>query len=214
MLQRAMAWSVLGLLLVASALPAADKSKSDGFVSLFDGKSFAGWTANENKDTWKIEDGALVCEGPRSHLFYTGKGGPWKNFHFKADVMTTPGSNAGIYFHTKYQDAGWPKFGYEAQVNNTHGDPKKTGSLYAVENVLEAPAKDNVWFTEEVIVEGRRIVIKVDGKTLVDYTEPAGKKPESEAFTRVLDEGTFALQGHDPKSKVYFKNIQVKSLDK
>lgn len=213
MWRSAVIWSLAVVLLSSSALLAADKETEEGFTSLFDGKSFAGWKANEAKDTWKIEDGTLVCHGPRSHLFYTGKGGPWKNFHLKVDVMTTPGSNAGIYFHTKYQDSGWPKYGYEAQVNNTHRDPKKTGSLYAVENVLEAPAKDNEWFTEEIIVKGKHIVIKVNGKTLVDYTEPDGKKPESDAFTRVLDEGTFALQGHDPDSKVFFKNIRVKSLD-
>ncbi len=43
----------------------------------------------------------LVCVGERSHLFYEGDGKPFKNFEFECDVMTTPGSNAGIFFHTK-----------------------------------------------------------------------------------------------------------------
>lgn len=181
----------------------------DGFVCLFDGKTLAGWKASENPDSCKVEDGNIVVHGPRAHLFYVGdvEDHDFKNFHFKADVMTTPGSNSGLYFHTKYQETGWPSIGYESQVNNTHKDPKKTGGLYGVRDVFEAPAKDNEWFTQEIIVDGKQIVIKVDGKTLVDYTEPDGVEGG-----RKLSSGTFAIQAHDPKSKVLFKNIQVKPL--
>ncbi|MCH7726902.1 MAG: DUF1080 domain-containing protein [Planctomycetes bacterium] len=158
-----------------------------------------------------IENGALVACGQRSHLFYVGDDKPFVNFEFRAEVMTKPGSNAGIYFHTKYQETGWPKFGYEAQVNNSHRDPKRTGSLYAVVNVLEAPAKDDEWFRFCIRVEGKRITIKVNGKELVNYTEPADKVAGKD-FTRVLDKGTFALQAHDPKSTVLFRKLQVRRL--
>ncbi|MCP4814203.1 MAG: DUF1080 domain-containing protein [Planctomycetaceae bacterium] len=209
MLRAAMTCLVTCVLSLAS-LQAAEKE--DGWVSLFDGKSMKGWKANENKETWKFEKGNLVCEGPRSHLFYVGSDKPFVNFEFKAEVMTTPGSNAGIYFHTRYQKDGWPKYGYEAQVNITHGDPKKTGSLYGVVNVSNPPAKDNEWWTQHIIVKGKHIQIKINDKTVVDYTEPENKKATSNQFERRLASGTFALQGHDPKSKVYFRNIQVKRL--
>ncbi|ODA31949.1 3-keto-disaccharide hydrolase [Planctopirus hydrillae] len=185
----------------------------EGFKQLFDGKSFEGWKINENPDSWKIEDGAFVCKGNRSHLFYVGDDKPFKNFELKVDVWTEPNSNGGIYFHTKYQDTGWPKHGFECQVNNSYkSDPRKTGSLYAVKDVLEAPAKDGEWFTEHVTVKDKHVVIKVNDKVVVDYTEPADAKPGKD-FTRVVDEGTFALQAHDPGSVVRFKNIRVKRLD-
>lgn len=185
----------------------------DEFITLFNGKDLAGWkAAEENPESWKVVEGMLVCDGPRCHLFYDGDAAPFKNFHFIAEVKTTPGSNAGIYFHTKYQATGWPKFGYECQVNVTHTDPKKTSSLYAVDNVADPGVKDNEWYTQEIIVRGRRIELKVNGKTLVDYTEPENKKPESEQFERRLDVGTFALQAHDPESKVYFRNLRVRKL--
>ncbi|MEQ8790414.1 MAG: DUF1080 domain-containing protein [Pirellulaceae bacterium] len=209
---------VISLSLLQSATTeAAEKDKAaetsnDGWVQMFDGKSLDGWKASENQETWKIEDGVLVCHGPRSHLFYVGDDKPFVNFEFEADVMTTPGSNAGIYFHTRYQEEGWPRYGFEAQVNNTHKDPKKTGSLYAVKNVDEAPAKDGEWFTEQITVRGNRIVIKVNDKTLVDYTQPEGQEAFSEQFERRLGKGAFALQGHDPDSKVYFKNLRVRRL--
>lgn len=195
--------------LLVSSVQAADE---DGWVAVFDGKSFDGWKkAEENVDAWKIEEGALVCQGSRCHLFYVGSEAPLKDFEFKAEVMTTPGSNSGIYIHTRYQAEGWPIQGYEVQVNNTHQDPVKTGSLYGTVKVLEAPAKDNQWFEQHVIVKGKRVIVKVDGKQLVDYTEPPNKQPE-DGFNRVLGEGTVALQAHDPQSKVYFRNLKVKKL--
>lgn len=206
--------ALMSAALIAVAVGFAPRAiaEEDGFVSLFDGKSMEGWKASENKESWKIEDGKLVCDGPRSHLFYVGELAPFKNFHFKADVMTMPGSNAGIYFHTKYQETGWPKYGYECQVNISHGDPKKTSSLYGVENVSNPPAKDKEWYTQEIIVEGRTVTLKVNGETLVEYTEPENKEAFSADFERRLGSGTFALQAHDPDSKVYFKNLRVKKL--
>ncbi|MEC8474669.1 MAG: DUF1080 domain-containing protein [Planctomycetota bacterium] len=186
---------------------------AEGFTSLFDGKSLSGWrTAEENPNSWKVLDGMLVCDGPRCHLFYEGEAAPFRDFHFIADVKTTPGSNAGIYFHTRFQPTGWPKYGYECQVNVTHKDPKKTSSLYAVENIADPGVKDNEWYTQEIIVRGSRIQLKVNGKTLVDYTEPKNKQAESKQFERRLDSGTFALQAHDPDSKVYFRNLRVKKI--
>jgi hypothetical protein len=209
----------IALLACCSIDPLAHWTRADepdlttGFVPLFDGESLDGWrVAEENPESWKVVDGDLVCDGPRCHLFYEGEEAPFKNFHFVAEVMTTPGSNAGIYFHTKYQPTGWPKYGYECQVNVSHTDPKKTSSLYGVENVADPGLKDNEWYTQEIIVEGRRIQLKVNGKTLVDYTEPEAKQADSEQFERRLGEGTFALQAHDPKSKVYFRNLRVKKL--
>jgi hypothetical protein len=187
-------------------------SAEKGWVRIFDGKTMKGWKASENKDSWTIKDGAFVCHGPRSHLFYEGDGKPFVNFEFKCEVMTTPGSNGGIYFHTKYQETGWPKQGYEVQVNVSHKDAKKTGSLYGVVDVANPPCRDNEYWTQHIIVKGRRIVVKINGKTVVDYTEPEGKTAHSDKFERRVGSGTFALQAHDPKSKVFFKNIVVKRL--
>lgn len=186
-------------------------AQEDGWVSLFDGKSMDNWKASENKASWKFEDGKLVCFGPRSHLFYAGdvNGGTFKDFELKLDVYIHPGSNSGVYFHTQYQEKGWPGKGYECQVNNTHKDRKKTGGLYGVKDVMDnAPVRDNEWFTYHIIVKGKHIVLKVNGETTADYTEPA----DLDSPGRRLSSGTFALQSHDPKSKVEYKNIKVKVL--
>jgi hypothetical protein len=187
---------------------------SDEWISLFDGKSLSNWKVGENAGTFTIEDGMIVAHGPTAHLFYMGDVHQhnFKNFEFKADVMTTPGSNSGIYFHTEYQESSWPKKGYEVQVNNSHTDWRRTGSLYGIQDVKEVFVKDNEWFTEYFKVEGKHVIVKLNDKTVVDYTEPADVKRDAGSEGRVLSSGTFALQGHDPNSKVYFKNIMVKPL--
>jgi hypothetical protein len=207
-------------LLCLTSLPAIGEEAAtkpatteEGFVKLFDGKTLEGWKkSEENPDSFHVEDGMIVVDGERAHLFYDGELAPLKNFHFKAEVMTTPGSNSGLYFHTKYQPSGWPKYGYECQVNVTHGDPKKTSGLYGVRDVAKPPVKDNAWYTQEIIVNGRNIKLILNGETMVDYTEPENKAAESNDFERRLGEGTFAIQAHDPKSVCYFRNIRVKPL--
>jgi hypothetical protein len=176
-----------------------------GWVSIFDGKSFNNWKVSEHPETFTIKDGSIVVNGERAHLFYEGPVGDhnFKNFEFKAQVMTTPGSNSGIFVHTEYQADGWPSKGYEIQVNNTHTDWRKTGSVYALQDVKVAPANDNEWFTQHIIVIGDKVTVKVNDKIINEYTE---KDPAR------IRTGTVALQGHDPKSKVFYKDVMVKIL--
>lgn len=198
----------------AAALAARTSAQgAGGWVSLFDGKSLDGWKVGENAATFSVADGAIVVAGPRAHLFYVGPVGnhTFTNFEFKAEVKTTSGSNSGIYFHTEFQEGGWPAKGYEVQVNNSHTDWRRTGSLYAVQDVKEG-VKDDEWFTEHITVTGKRVVIRVNDKVVVDYTEPANAERSPDMAKRLLSSGTFALQGHDPKSKVFYRNIQVKPL--
>jgi hypothetical protein len=206
------ALAAVALVTIAGAsLPA---QQGGGWVSLFDGKTLDGWKVGANAASFTVADGAIVINGPRAHLYYAGPVGnhDFRNFEFKADVMTTPGSNSGIYFHTAYQEDGWPSKGYEVQVNNSHTDPKRTAGLYAIQDVFDAPAQDGEWFTMQIVVQGKRVTTLVNGKTLVDYTEPEGVQRPTDMAARVLSSGTFALQGHDPKSKVFMKNIMVKIL--
>ncbi len=204
---------LLATLISLTSIVTGQSKTEPGFKKLFDGQTFNGWKmANENQKSWLLQDGAIVARGERSHLYYVGDNKPYVNFELKVDVMTEPGSNGGIYFHTQYQETDWPKAGYEVQVNNTYNkDPRKTGSLYAVQDVKEQLVKDNEWYTYHIIVKGKHITIKVNDKVTVDWDEPADLKPGSTP-ARVLDKGTFALQAHDPNSTVRYKNIRVKRL--
>lgn len=235
---------ILGLALaLATTLSAAETQvPEEGFVSLFDGKTLNGWKVGENASVFQVRDGMIVMECPATihgpaHLFYMGEvnGHNFKNFDLRIEVMTFPKANSGIYFHTEYQAASWPKRGLECQVNNSHVDWRRTGSLYAIRNVSwgpetppadnkeqvkmfpKAPVQDNVWYTQEIIYQNGAVTVKLDGEPVVEYTIPdAGVEHKLSTGMLWLPSGTFALQGHPPMrgyaSKACFRNIRVKVL--
>ena len=194
----------LGILACSRATSAA--KADDGWIPLFDGQTLSGWRVNENPATFSVANGEIVVHGPTAHMFYDGPvlNHDFKDFELKVDVLTKPGANSGVYVRTAYQPTGWPSNGYEVQVNNSHTDWRRTGSLYAVRDIRES-MKDNEWFTLHTIVRGRRVQIMINERQVVDYTEPDTSK------TR-LTGGTIALQGHDPGSEVHFRNILIRPL--
>jgi len=191
------------------------QKEQNDWISLFNGKNLDGWQVGENADSFSVENGALKVAGLKAHLFYMGdvENHEFKNFEFKAMVMTKPNANSGIYFHTRYQETGWPSIGYEVQVNNSQGDWKRTGSLYNIVNVKETYVEDNEWYTEYIKVEGKRVIIKINDIVVVDYTEPENPKREGGEVNRVLSKGTFAIQAHDPGSIVFYKDIMFRPLN-
>jgi hypothetical protein len=192
------------------------KPDKEGFFRLFNGKDLEGWKASENPATFKVEEGSLIVHGPRAHLFYVGpvKNHDFKNFHLKVEAQTFPKANSGIYFHTEYQETDWPRKGFECQVNQTHGDVKKTGGLYAVKDVLNlSPVKDNEWYVYDIVVKDKTVTIKVNGKTTAEWTQPDDWQPPAGMPGRKLSSGTIAIQGHDPESKVLYRSIKIKPLD-
>jgi hypothetical protein len=205
-------FKALTLVLLLSCSGSSGISQQKGWISLFDGKTFDGWQINESPETFKIEDGAIVVNGNRAHVFYNGPvmNHDFKNFELKLKVMTTPGSNSGIFIHTRFQESGWPSKGYEIQVNNSQSDWRRTGSVYGVQDVKEVFVKDNEWYDMSISVQGKKITIKLNDRVINEYTEPENvERPKGNA-DKVLSSGTFALQGHDPKSKVLYKDIMVK----
>jgi Domain of Unknown Function (DUF1080) len=194
--------------------PVAKGQSAQGWISLFDGKSLKGWKVGQHSETFTVDSGMIIVHGERAHLFYDGpvSNHDFKNFEFKADVMTHKGTNSGIYIHTGYQRSGWPAKGYEVQVNNSHTDWIRTGSLYGIVNIKEVYVPDNEWFSMDITVQGKHIVVKLNDKVVMDYIEPDNVQRDKGSEQRVLSSGTFALQGHDPNSLTYFKNIMVMPL--
>jgi hypothetical protein len=203
------------LCLLVTGLALRSSHYKGGWVKIFDGKTFDGWKVGENAETFTIEDGAIMVAGPRAHLFYEGPVGnhDFKNFEWKAKVKTMPGANSGMFIHTAYQEKGWPSKGYEIQVNQTHTDWRKTGSVYSFQDVKDTFVKDGEWYTQHIIVKDNKVTIKVNDKTINEYTEADSLGAPGRKDMRHLSSGTIALQGHDPKSKIYFKDIMLKVED-
>lgn len=215
----------------AAPTPGAAKqaaAKEAGWTSLFNGKDFTGWKISDPA-SFKIESGVIVASGPSSHAYYDGtfRNHTFKDFELKVDVMAGPNSNGGVYILTLFEEKGanvrssgnFPSKGFEIQVNNSYvRDEVKTGSLYHVQDVTESPVKNDEWFTIHAIVKGSTITVQVNDKPIVSWTQPAdwngGREGPGRAIgARGANGGTIALQAHDAKSAVRYRNIRVKPLD-
>ena len=230
------------LVLTTAAFAADAPATEDGFVSLFDGKSLDGWKIGQNAEVFSVRDGMIVMECPTTthspaHLFYVGdvNGHAFKNFDLKVDVQTFPKANSGIYFHTQMQESGWPNHGLECQIDNSHSDWRRTGSIWGIDNISwgpEAPGADNQepvkifpkpvvvdneFYTQEIIYVNGKVTVKLNSETVLEYQIPdADTEHKVRTGNTWMPQGTFALQGHPPMpgqiSKAYFKNIRVKVL--
>lgn len=187
------------LLMLALFAGVNSSAQESGWISMFDGKTLEGWKANGHPESWSVKDGAIVGDGEASHLFWMVR--ECGDCEFKAEAKISDGGNSGMYFRTAF-GPGFPK-GYEAQVNSTHKDPVRTGSLYNFVKVFDELVPPDTWFTQHIIARGNHIIIEVNGKKTVDFVD------EKKTFTK----GYLALQQHNKGSIVMFRNLMMKPLD-
>lgn len=185
------------------------------WVELFNGKDLEGWKVSENSSSFSVVDKTIKVDGPRAHAFYNGPVGnhEFKNFELKVEVKTMPKANSGIFIHTAYQETGWPNKGYEVQVNQTHGDWRKSGSLYSFDDVRDVYVNDGEWYTYHIIVNGDQATVKINDKVVMEYDESEDPKRPANAGEKKFDKGTIALQAHDPESVIFYRSVKIKILD-
>jgi len=199
----------------AVAMPAPPtRTVESGYVSLFNGKDLTGWKASANPDSFKVENGAIVANaiGQPSHLFYDGSVGnhSFKDFDLRLDVLARYRSNGGVYVMTEFQPQGFPGKGFEIQVNNSHSDRIRTGSLYHVVDLSNIPGKDDEWIPMEIKAQGDTITIALKGQEVVHWTQPADWQSNYDTASRKIAPGTIAFQSHDLYSVTAYSNIRIK----
>jgi hypothetical protein len=197
---------------------------ADGWLQLFNGKDLTGWRANNDPESFTVQDGLLRVQASgrtSAHLFYVGDRThgfeTFKNFELEVTARAEPNSNGGIFVHTDMSTRNAQKHlakGYEIQLNSSTRETRKTGSLYAVIDLDSSPVDETEWFTIRVVVQDKRITVAVNGRELLEYTEPADVVRPKERAGRRFDTagGGIALQAHDVGSAWYFKNVRLKQL--
>jgi hypothetical protein len=211
----------------------------DGWVLLFDGKTFDGWRGyglDAMPDTgWVIEDGAMKCI--HSGLGEAGLGGDilydkkFTNFDLKLEWMIEEGGNSGIFYLG--QELPGKKIWYTApeyQIldNEHHPDAKlgkngnrKAGTLYDLIPADPQNAKGAMeWNSAEILVYEGTVAHYMNGEVVLEYhlwTDEwkemiAGSKfPDfNPDFANVAKSGYICLQDHG--HAVWFRNIKLKEL--
>ncbi len=177
-----------------------------GWTSLFDGKTLEGWKANESPKTWLVKDGAIVADGPVSHLYYVGPDGDaqFTDFELKAEARTAPNTNSGIFFRTPWIDSGWLQRCFEAQIQNSGKNKCYTGGLWIHAMREEpSPVKDNEWFEMHITCRGKKVTVRINGEVTTEF--------DGDTYKRFCPEtGFIALQGHGKKHRPEFRNIRIK----
>jgi hypothetical protein len=188
---------------------------SSRWVSLFNGKDFKGWklAKGDPKTEWSIIDGVLSGLRPESRLF--SERGDYANFHFRMEAKVADKACGAQWFRAQFD--GNPTSpgvdGYCTQSQVTAFDWDRTGSLFLsrrnsrfgvgcflLKDKLHKPGE---WFSQEVIAKGNHIVVRLNGRTVVDYIDPHGK------FTK----GHFVLgAGQTGAPLLHYRNIESKEL--
>jgi uncharacterized protein YaiE (UPF0345 family) len=214
------------------------KSTADtGWVSLFDGKTTAGWHSYGKTtigQAWKVIDGALYLDTTKKEGWQTSQGGDivtaddYENFHLKLDWKIAPGGNSGIIFYVhedtaKYQYV-W-QTGPEMQVldNAAHADSKiikhKAGDLYdLISCSAEVVKPAGEWNVAEIISNNGKLDFLLNGTNVVSTTMWDDSWKKMVAASKFKDmpgfgtykKGKIALQDHG--NTVWYKNIQIKKL--
>ena len=132
--------SVALLVLAASCLVAAAQQRGwpvatndeSGFVSIFDGKTLAGWQGDTNY--WRVEDGCLVGEVTPTNLlkvnsFIVWQGGEMRDFELKVEYRISEHGNSGINYRSEMATnfGPWAMRGYQADID---GANQYTGQNY------------------------------------------------------------------------------------
>jgi hypothetical protein len=186
-----------------SSAPAQTKATvvqtSDGWIDLFDGKSLAGWNPTSKAD-WQVKAGAIfVSSGEKGLLCTAAKYG---NYILKADFRAAKDTNSGLFLRTAAtlgMDDIKTKC-YELNIAPPE-NPFPTGSYVARQKAKAVPEKAGEWQSFEITLDGAKSTIKLNGETVLDYTDPAPTGP-----------GFIGLQLNT--GAVEFKNLKLKPLGK
>jgi Domain of Unknown Function (DUF1080) len=210
------------VLAVTSEIPAQEAGTA-GWRPLFDGKDLDGWE-HVGPGKMVVEDGVIRTEGGMGLLWYTRE--KFGNCTIRIVYKTTDkASNSGVFIRV----ADRPKdewyavhHGYEVQICDGADEFHRTGAIYSLSKAKASPARVGQWNTMEITLEGRRVVITLDGVEVQDFDPETAAIPERKKSYEPErgprpESGYIGLQNHDDVAKgkqVYFKEVSVRPLER
>lgn len=147
---------------------------------IFDGTTLHGWSASPG-GLWEVKNGAIrgtsPATDPRHGLLLSDAA--FGDFTLRLKFKVTKG-NSGLYFRAQRVDDPVTVHGFQAEVceNDDTGGLYETGgrawvaqpdkAWMAKENVLRPGEWNDMW----VSAHGARLVVHVNGRQTVDFTDP------------------------------------------
>jgi serine/threonine protein kinase len=186
----------------SAVVPLVDK-RSTPWQDLFDGKTLDGWRV-DGAATWTVSDNAIHSGGEGSGMLLSRR--EFGDFELQADVKINSAGNSGVFFRITPEAKTFLKQ-YEVQIIGSEmrraGGYPHTGDIFGFAKVPENYIQDDRWFHLHLIASGNHILVKIDGKGVLDYVDTQN------SFTR----GPVGFQRLDPPTRVSYRNIRVKESD-
>ena len=191
------------------------RTVESGFTSLFNGKDLTGWKIGGPAESFSVDQGAIVAHGAASHLFYDGapEQPPVPQLRAPARHHGAKPLERRRLRDDRVPGEGIPGKGFEIQVNISHTDRIRSGSIYHVMDLSYIPAKDDEWYPMVVAVEGDTITVTLKGNQVARWTQPPDWNGAYDTPGRKIAPGTIAFQAHDPGSTTAYANIRVRVKD-
>jgi hypothetical protein len=186
-----------------------------GLKPLFNGRDLDGWNiARAEKSKFDVtETGELrVINGPGQ----IESDDELANFVLQLECKIDGDRlNSGVFFRTLRQGR-WS--GYESQINNVFKDDDRTqpadfgtGGIYRRQPARRIVAGDHEWFAKTIVADGPHMAVWVNGYPVSDWTDNRPAK-ENAREGRRDGPGAIAIQGHDPTTRLLFRNIRAVEL--
>ncbi|MEV1249915.1 ThuA domain-containing protein [Nonomuraea sp. NPDC049750] len=198
---------LLGGIRYAAKATNADCRPETGYTTLYNG-STTGWS-QAGPGSFANSDATLTSQGGMGMLWYNAK--EFRSYSVKLDWKMTGDSNSGVvvgFPATSDPDAAL-NTGYEVQIDATDTPDKTTGAIYGFKSA-DLAARDAAlnppgqWNTYELLVEGERLQVFLNGTKINDFTNTDP--------VRSLQQGYIGIQNHGSGDVVSFRNIRVKEL--
>ncbi|GAB3444901.1 lectin [Actinophytocola sediminis] len=198
---------LLGGIRYAAGVTKADCRAETGYTTLF-GNSTTGWS-QAGPGSFALADSTLTSQGGMGMLWYSAK--EFRSYSLKLDWRMAGDDNSGVFIGFPPSNDPWSAVnnGYEIQIDATDSPDRTTGSVYGFQSA-DLPARDGAlnppgeWNTYELLVEGERLQLFLNGVKINDFTnaDPA----------RSLVQGHIGLQNHGDGDEVSFRNVRIKEL--
>lgn len=216
-----------------------NSKQQDGWITLFDGKTTAGWHSYNKKEAgkvWKAEAGALHLD-PVAKKEMKDEGGDlitneeFENFDLKLEWKISPKGNSGVVFYIHEDTAikNTYETGMEMQVLDNgsptrlgHPDGKlythRAGDLYDLLAAKEAAKPQGEWNAAEIISAKGKLQFYLNGQLTLSTTMWDSNWQQMIAISKFKDmkgfgsfkKGRIGLQDHG--DEVWYRNIKIKKL--
>ncbi|MEU8244282.1 ThuA domain-containing protein [Actinoplanes missouriensis] len=197
---------LLGGIRYAAGQAKADCRPETGYTPLYNG-STTGWS-QAGPGSFTSADATLTSVGGMGLFWFGAK--QFTSYSLKLDWRLAGDDNTGVFIGFPPSSDPWSAVdnGYEVQIDATDAADRTTGAVYGFKSA-DLAARDaalnppGAWNTYELLVEGERLRVYLNGVLINDFTNTDPVRSLA---------GHIGIQNHGDGDEASFRNIRIREL--